>query len=196
MGSFSLHDGRHASIVIHVTSGGERRIRAATSHAFGVFSVQTLSASARPSPKFRGPPVPDPARSEFFLVVCPERLHDARMRALSLGSMVAAVLFTACGGGVDGSKKLSELSTAESKDACQEMVEDFPEKTVMCEGGFTLKVGVPASKCTDAGPAPTTCTATVDDARQCNSDIYNQSDADLCSDKPLPASCAKLEGCN
>lgn len=117
------------------------------------------------------------------------------MKAISLVSVTAAMFFTGCGGGVDGDKKLSELSVAESKDACLELAGDFPEKTVDCGMGVTITIGLTAAECNDQDAAPATCTATVDDARACTEDIYNQSDADLCMDKPLPASCSKLSQC-
>jgi hypothetical protein len=114
------------------------------------------------------------------------------MKALSLGSILAAMLFTACGGGVDGGKKLSELSAAESKDACLELVDDYPEKMVDCGGGVTITIGLTASECNDNTTAPATCTATVDDVRDCTSQLYNDKTL-LCEDKPLPASCMKLQ---
>lgn len=116
------------------------------------------------------------------------------MKALSLVSVMAAMLFTACGGGVDGDKKLSELSVEESKDACLELQGDFPEKTVDCGGGVTVTVGLTAAECNDQTTAPTTCTATVDDVRDCTSQLYNDKTL-LCEDKPLPASCMKLVQC-
>jgi hypothetical protein len=119
------------------------------------------------------------------------------MKALSIVSILTAMALAACGGddGVDGSKKLSELSVAENKDACLELAEDYPEKTVDCGDGATLTVGLTATECNDQQVAPATCTATVDEARACTADIYNQSNADLCMDKPLPASCSKLAEC-
>jgi hypothetical protein len=119
------------------------------------------------------------------------------MKTLSIVSILAAMALTACGGddGVDGSKKLSELTVAESKDACLDLAADYPEKTIDCGDGLTLTVGITAAECNDQQTAPATCTATVDDSRACTADVYNQSDADLCSDKPLPASCSKLTQC-
>jgi hypothetical protein len=117
------------------------------------------------------------------------------MKALSLVSITVAMVLGACGGGVDGDKKLSELSVSENKDACLELAGDYPEKTVDCGNGVTLTVGLTAAECNDQEVAPATCTATVDDARACTADIYNQSNADLCMDKPLPASCSKLTQC-
>jgi hypothetical protein len=110
--------------------------------------------------------------------------------------VVSAATLLGCGGsGVSDSKKITELTTEEAKDVCQEMAEDFPEKTVTCEGGLSFKVGIPAAECDNPDVAPATCTATVGDARACNEAIYSQSDAELCSDTPLPAACAPLEGC-
>lgn len=108
---------------------------------------------------------------------------------------IVMVLVGCGGGGVDGSKKLSELSAAEAKDACLELAEDFPEKTVSCGDGVTITVGVSTAECNSETPAPGTCTATVDDLRTCTDALYSQPDADLCMDKPLPAACEKLTSC-
>ena len=109
--------------------------------------------------------------------------------------LAVIVMVAACGGGVDGSKKLSELSAQEAKDACNELAEDFPEKTVMCSAEVTITVGLTAAECANETPAPAACTATVDEARACTEALYNQTMQQLCSDAALPAACMKLTNC-
>lgn len=96
-------------------------------------------------------------------------------------------------GGVDDSKKLSELSTEEAKDVCLELVDDYPEKTVTCSGA-TITIGLTAADCDGETPASANCTATVGDTRDCTAAIYAQAEACMV-DAPLPAACAKLSGC-
>ena len=110
----------------------------------------------------------------------------------------AALLFCAIAGcsdsGVSDSKKLTALTTAESKDVCLELAGDYPERTVMC-GTTAITVGLTAAECNVDDPATATCTATVGDARDCVDALYSQTDAQLCADTPPPAACAKLQGC-
>jgi hypothetical protein len=108
----------------------------------------------------------------------------------------ATLTLIGCGGGIDGSTKLSDLSVAEVKDLCNELLDDYPEKTVDCGNGFTVTVGVAASECSDPSEAPATCMGTVEDQRDCISEIYNQSDMETCSDQALPAACTRLQGCH
>ena len=110
-----------------------------------------------------------------------------------IGSFLLLAI-TGCGDSVSDSKKLSELSTEEAKDVCLELVDDYPERSVTC-GSTTITIGLKSSECTDQTQAPATCTATVGDVRDCNAALYSQTDAELCSDAPLPAACAKLAGC-
>jgi hypothetical protein len=117
------------------------------------------------------------------------------MKTLTLLSVLSAMVIAACGGGIDGSKKLSELTLEETKDACLELVDDYPEKTVDCGGGVTITVGFTTAECNDNSVAPATCTATVDDARDCTEQLYNNTANTICMDKPLPASCMKLQAC-
>lgn len=113
--------------------------------------------------------------------------------------MLLAAVLVGCGGGVSDSKKLSDLTAAEAKEACEEMADDYPERTVTCESGgqtFTLTLGIDKADCaTDSEPAPATCTATVGDARDCYDAFYSLTDAEICSSDSEPAACAKLEGC-
>jgi hypothetical protein len=110
--------------------------------------------------------------------------------------VVGVVMVVGCGDeGVSGSKKITELSAAESKDVCQEFAGDYPERTVMCGPDVTFTIGFKDVDCNNIEPAPATCTATVGDARACNDAIYSMSDAELCGDGPTPPACAKLEDC-
>ena len=108
-----------------------------------------------------------------------------------------AVVLMGCGGGggVDDSKKLSDLSADEAQDLCSEFVDDFPERTVDCSGTM-ITIGYTAAECADAGePAPTTCTATVGDARACADATFSLSDDEICNAETLPAACAALQDC-
>ena len=105
------------------------------------------------------------------------------------------IAIAGCGdSGVSDSKKLSDLSTAESKDVCLELASDYPERTVTC-GSTTITIGLTSAECNTQDQAPATCTATVGDARDCTDAIYSQTDAELCADTPLPAACTRLMGC-
>lgn len=108
---------------------------------------------------------------------------------ISIGCMSVLLAALVGCGGVDDSKKLSELSTDESKDVCDELADDYPEKTVTCDGVmFTIKVNC------DGQVASPNCTATVGDARDCSAALYVQAEACMI-DAPLPPACAKLAGC-
>jgi hypothetical protein len=110
--------------------------------------------------------------------------------------LLLSALLIGCGGdGVSDSKKLSDLTAEEAKDACLEQAADFPERTVDCGDGITLTVGIAEADCNDAGPADAGCTATVGDARACFDAMYKLTDAQICMAESLPAACAKLEGC-
>jgi hypothetical protein len=108
----------------------------------------------------------------------------------------ATMAIVGCGGGIDGSTKLSDLSVAEVKDLCEELLDDYPQKTVDCGNGFTIPIGVSAAECSDPSEAPDGCMGTVEDQRDCIGTTYNQSDAETCSDHALPASCMRLQGCH
>jgi len=120
-------------------------------------------------------------------------MHLTKSCAL-IGTLLLLAI-TGCGdSGVPDSKKLSDLSAAESKDACLEIAADYPERTVTC-GSTTITIGLTTAECNTQEPAPATCTATVGDARDCSAAMYSMTDAELCADTPLPAACAKLTGC-
>jgi hypothetical protein len=111
------------------------------------------------------------------------------MKNVILPMFATTILVIGCGGGIDGSTKLSDLSQADTDDLCDELVDDYPEKTVDCGSGVMITVGFTASDCSDNAPPPATCAATVDDVRNCTSALYEGSNA--CSDN-LPAACARL----
>ncbi len=119
------------------------------------------------------------------------------MRFHSSHALIGSALLLAtvgCGDSVPDSTKLFDLSTAEAKEVCLELVGDYPERSVTC-GAATIKIGLTTAECNDNEPAPASCTATVGDARDCNAALYDKTDAELCADEPLPAVCAKLVGC-
>jgi hypothetical protein len=123
--------------------------------------------------------------------------------------MIAAFLCTglvaACGGdgsGVSGNKTLVSLSDGEITDVCEYTVDlAGPKRMVDCGGGVTVTVGGGSvTECVaglqtirDLSPS---CTATVGQAEACVEDLADLTDAQLCSDGPLPASCLPLFSCS
>ena len=111
------------------------------------------------------------------------------------------VLLAACGGGsgsgVDSGKKLADLTSSEASAECNYLFDSYPQVTVNCPGGTTVKKGEdPAKRAADCNGmvnVPAGCTVTVGQAEACSDDIYNETDAALCSSStPIPASCAPL----
>jgi hypothetical protein len=113
-------------------------------------------------------------------------------------------LVAACGGGsgsgVSSGKTLVSLSDSEITDFCEYAVDlAGPERTVDCGGGVTITIGggsvaecVTGMQMTqDQFPG---CAATVGQAERCAEDMADLTDAQLCSDGPLPASCQPLLG--
>jgi hypothetical protein len=102
-----------------------------------------------------------------------------------------------CGGGsgVSDSKKLADLSTDEAKDLCEELADGFPERTVDCSG-VMITIGFNKAECaTDSEPAPSSCTATAGDARDCADAMSALTDDQICTSDSLPAACAPLQDC-
>ncbi len=117
-------------------------------------------------------------------------------RSLGMCLVVAALSWVGCDDGsgglsVDRSKKIKDVTTAESKAICEDFLAAYPEKTVDCGGGETQKVGVSATDCDDEpNPPSDTCEATVGDAWDCTAALY----ANPCTTS-LPAVCAPLAAC-
>ena len=109
-------------------------------------------------------------------------------------SAAATFAFAGCGG-ISDDTKLSELTVSEAKDLCLELAADYPEKSVSCGNGISIRLGVTKASCDDETPASDACTATAGDFRDCTAALYGQTDAEACMDRPLPAACAKLANC-
>ncbi|MFN0249764.1 MAG: hypothetical protein ACKV2T_22975 [Kofleriaceae bacterium] len=112
------------------------------------------------------------------------------MRILLLSLLAVPSMF-ACGGGgsdVSSSKKLTDLSTAEQQDLCEEL--SF-ERMVTCQG---TTITIRTKNCTDLSPPPASCMATVGDARACVGAQMSATDAELCSGNEL-AACETLIAC-
>jgi hypothetical protein len=111
-------------------------------------------------------------------------------------------LVVACGGGgsgsgVNGSKRLADLTASESNTECNYLFDTYPLVTVECPGGTTITKGEdPTDRSTDCNGTtgvPPGCTVTVGQAESCIADIYHESDAALCSTSTAPpTSCAPL----
>lgn len=114
------------------------------------------------------------------------------MRILPFSLLFAASTLVACGGPSD-STKLNELSDDESKDLCEELVDDNPERTVTCMG-VMITVGLSSEDCAQPEDPGTACEATVGDARDCNSAQAALTEAEICMGM-LPAACARLASC-
>ena len=112
--------------------------------------------------------------------------------------MLLAVVLVGCGGddGVSDSKRLSDLTQAEAQSVCEDLADDFPERSVNCMG-TTITIGFNKSECAadSTEPTPATCTATVGDARDCADAFYGLTDDQICTTETLPAACAPLEEC-
>lgn len=97
---------------------------------------------------------------------------------------------------MSSSKKLSDLSEADSKSVCHDLADDFPTRTVTCDGQ-SLTLGFDSADC-DMGldPVDSTCTATVGDAHACYEAIFDLTDAEICdTNTPEPAACMALDEC-
>ncbi len=71
-------------------------------------------------------------------------------------------------------------------------------REVDCGGGVTVEFGPqPVAECiADQQAIPASCTATVGDAEDCEEDLQDATDAEICSDQgSLPASCLPLIEC-
>lgn len=113
------------------------------------------------------------------------------MRILPFSLLVVPFMI-ACGGPSD-STKITDLSTDEAKDLCEESVDANPERTITCSG-VMLTVGLSSADCADPGTPPTSCTATVGDVRDCNEAQGNQTEAEICAGT-IPAACEALLSC-
>jgi hypothetical protein len=122
-------------------------------------------------------------------------------KSIVVAAFLCTGLVTACGGGgsgVSGSKALVSLSEGEITDLCEYFVDlAGSEREVDCGGGLVVTVGGGSvSECvvdlqTSRGQFPG-CTATVSNAESCMEDLTDLTDAQLCSDGPLPAACLPL----
>jgi rubredoxin len=108
----------------------------------------------------------------------------------------AILLAAACGGddgsGVDGGKKMSDLSDSEAQDVCMyaEDAQGGP-RTVTCDGEeFEFTPDDLECENATADEIPASCDMTVDEYEDCVDDL---ADLDPCDANPdLPSSCDKL----
>lgn len=118
------------------------------------------------------------------------------LKTLFVSTAVALASITGCSDSeIDGSRKLSSLSAAESKEVCEEAVATFPSKNVTCEGNTTIEIGFKAAECATATTAESTCAAKVSDVRACADKLAKQTDAQICADPALPSECLALAAC-
>jgi len=119
--------------------------------------------------------------------------------------LVAAFMITglvfACGGGkggglgsgVQGTKKVIDLTPAEIDSLCAYISAVFPEHTATCTDG-PLTIGTTKAKCISTSPNKTAapgCLATVDQSESCAEDFGAETDAQVCANT-IPAACAPL----
>jgi hypothetical protein len=113
--------------------------------------------------------------------------------------LCVAVLLMACGGddggggGGNDSQQLGSLTTEEATALCNDLAGDYPEKTVSCPDGDTT-IGFEDGACDGDQTFDSSCTATVGEARDCYDALYNEPDADICS-QTIPEECAPLLSC-
>jgi hypothetical protein len=88
------------------------------------------------------------------------------------------------GGPLDPNEKLSDVTAAQAMQECLYFNSEFPAKTTMC-GSDTITETNGSCDETDYMAAPAGCTATVGDAEDCLSAIYD----DPCA-TTIPAACA------
>ncbi len=127
-------------------------------------------------------------------------------------AFLCSVMAFACGGGgggggsgVDADVALLDVTAGEAGDVCDYIInlQEQPERTVDCGDGTTVTVGTTAAQAaediadctTDLQAVAADCAATVGDLEACFEDLSSASDAELCSDAPLPAACAPVFPC-
>ncbi len=114
------------------------------------------------------------------------------MRLLSALFFASSLTLVACGGGggsgLDSSKTLGSLSSAELTDLCEFVVDTYPSEAVDCGDGQMFEPGTVA-ECTE-DPFPSDCAATVGQAEACVEALA----ADVCADT-LPEACAPIFAC-
>jgi len=113
------------------------------------------------------------------------------MRILALSLLVPFVV--ACGGGSGGSgisssRKLTELSAEEQMDLCEELTFS---RTVTCEG---TSITIRSEDCAQITPPPSSCMATVGEARACMSQQQSATDEQLCTGEL--SACESLIACS
>jgi hypothetical protein len=122
------------------------------------------------------------------------------MKSILFGSLVTVFAF-ACGGGgsggsgVDGGKRLVDLSDSEITELCEFAFAADPEREITCSDG-TVTVGqASVAECVqeanESAAAAPNCPVTVSQYEACISALGDQSDADLCEFN-FPAACAPL----
>ncbi|HWO26919.1 MAG TPA: hypothetical protein VNO30_49655 [Kofleriaceae bacterium] len=122
-------------------------------------------------------------------------------KRIVVAAFLCAGLIAACGGsdgsGVERSKSLVSLNDDEITDLCEYFADVTEKRVVDCGGGLTVTFQAkPVAECVaDHQQIPASCSATVGDAEDCNTDFADLTDEQLCSDGALPASCQVLFAC-
>jgi len=96
------------------------------------------------------------------------------------------------GSGIDRSRTLGSLSTAEQMSECEDFASMYPKKSVSCGTDGSASVGTDASECMGSNfeAIPSTCTVTVGQLEDCDAALYNEGSA-VCSGN-VPTECAPL----
>lgn len=109
-----------------------------------------------------------------------------------LTALVTLLTIGACSSGPSDSTKLSDLTTSEAQDLCEESI---GTRTITCNGTtFTLETTQADCDAATADEIPASCPATVGDFRDCQDAIDDATDAQLC--EGLPTACAAVSACS
>jgi len=122
--------------------------------------------------------------------------YDAVMRKTLIVALAAACSGGGSGSGVDGNKKLADLTASEANAECNFLFDTYPQVTVSCpDGTSTTKGEDPTRRATECNKGtagvPAGCTVTIDQFEACVADLYHETDAARCSvSTSPPMSCA------
>jgi hypothetical protein len=113
-------------------------------------------------------------------------------------AVFAVLCVAACGGsdgsGVDGDKRIGELSDGERQELCEYMADvNGPERTITCSDAVQLEVGSDSvADCVAFLASIPMCPATVSLAESCTEALADMTDAQWCMND-LPDGCSQWQ---